>query len=205
MKNARIRLLALALTAGTAHANLIANGSFEESSLNPGSAWIPMGGGDTSITGWTTWGAGVDYMGTILTASDGSRSIDLNNISPGGGIEQSFGTHAGWTYTVEFDLSANMYGGPTPKLMQVSAAGQSGQFEFDYVAAGATAANPAWVHITWVFVGTGSAATLRFEGLSAGVYGADIDNVVVTGVAPAPGALTLAALGGLIASRRRRA
>lgn len=199
-----LALAAVAALASGAGANLIINGSFEESALNPGSGWIPMGAGNSSITGWTTFGGGVDYMGTILAASDGVRSIDLNNVTPGGGVQQNFATQAGWTYIVEFDLSANMYGGPTPKLMEVSAAGQSAQFEFDYVAAGSTAANPAWERVTWTFIGDGSSATLRFEGLNAGVYGADIDNVVVTGVAPAPGALALAGLGGLMAVRRRR-
>lgn len=204
MKLVRIGIACAVGLACSAQADLIVNGSFEESNLNPGSAWIPMGGGDTAITGWTTIGAGIDYMGTILAASDGSRSIDLNNVSSGGGIAQTFSTISGWLYTVEFDLSANMYGGPTPKVMQVSAAGQSAEFEFDYVAAGSTAQNPAWERITWTFVGNGSSATLAFEGISTGVYGADIDNVVVTGVAPTPG--TLAGFGalGLLAARRRR-
>lgn len=197
-------LMAVAALTPVAGANLIVNGSFEDSTLNPGAAWIPMGAGNTAITGWTTFGAGIDYMGTILTASDGSRSIDLNNVSSNGGIEQTFATHVGWLYTVEFDLSANMYGGPTPKVMQVSASGQSAEFEFDYVAAGATAADPAWERITWTFVGTGSSATLRFEGLNEGVFGADIDNVVVTGVAPSPGSVALLGLAGLVGVRRRR-
>lgn len=197
---------ALAAFAGPAMAgtNLIVNGSFEESNLNPGSGWIPMNGGNTAIVGWTTWGVGIDYMGTIVAASDGSRSIDLNNTSSGGGVEQAFTTIAGWIYTVEFDLSANMYGGPTPKVMEVSAAGQSQQFEFDYVAAGATAADPAWERVSWSFVGNGSSATLRFAGLSDGVFGAEIDHVVVTGRVPSPGAAALLALGGVVVVRRRR-
>ncbi len=204
MKLVRIGIACAVGLACSAQADLIVNGSFEESSLNPGSAWIPMGGGNTAITGWTTIGAGVDYMGTVLAASDGSRSIDLNNVSSGGGIAQTFSTISGWLYTVEFDLSANMFGGPTPKIMQVSAAGASAEFEFDYVAAGATAANPAWERITWTFVGNGSSATLAFEGISGGVYGADIDNVVVTGVAPTPGTLAGFAAIGLLGARRRR-
>lgn len=204
MKLVRIGIACAVGLACSAQADLIVNGSFEESNLNPGSAWIPMGGGNTAITGWTTIGAGIDYMGTILAASDGSRSIDLNNVSSGGGIAQTFATISGWLYTVEFDLSANMYGGPTPKVMQVSAAGQSAEFEFDYVAAGSTAQNPAWERISWTFVGNGSSATLAFEGISGGVYGADIDNVVVTGVAPTPGPLAAFATLGVLASRRRR-
>ncbi|MEZ6163328.1 MAG: choice-of-anchor C family protein [Phycisphaerales bacterium] len=204
MNKVRITTACIAVLTGAANANLIVNGSFEESNLNPGGAWIPMGGGDASITGWTTIGAGIDYMGTVLAASDGTRSIDLNNVSSGGGIAQTFSTISGWLYTVEFDLSANMYGGPTPKVMEVSAAGQSAEFEFDYVAAGSTAQNPAWERITWTFVGNGSSATLAFEGISGGVYGADIDNVVVTGVAPTPGSLAAFAALGLLGARRRR-
>lgn len=204
MNPVRICLACAAALSGAANANLIVNGSFEESGLNPGSSWIPMSGGDNSITGWTTFGAGIDYMGTVLAASDGTRSIDLNNLTSGGGIAQSFATVAGWIYTVEFDLSANMFGGPTPKLMQVSAAGQSAQFEFDYVAAGSTAANPAWERINWSFVGNGSSANLAFEGISGGVYGADIDHVVVTGVVPSPGTLAGLGLAGLFGARRRR-
>lgn len=202
----RLPIAALAALAGPVMAgeNLIINGSFEDATVNPGSSWIPMGAGVTSITGWTTWGNGIDYMGTVLAASDGVRSIDLNNVTSGGGIQQSFATVAGWIYTVEFDLSANMYGAPAVKVMEVSAAGQSAQFEFDYVAAGATPANPAWERITWTFIGNGSSATLSFGGINSGVYGADIDNVVVTGRVPTPGTAALLGLGGLVTLRRRR-
>lgn len=201
-----VTVAAMAALAGVAVAgeNLIVNGSFEQAGVNPGSGWTPMGGGVTSITGWTTWGAGIDYMGTVTAASDGVRSIDLNNVTSGGGIMQSFATVAGWVYTVEFDLSANMYGGPALKEMEVSAAGQSAVFEFDYVAAGSAPANPAWERVTWSFVGTGSSATLLFKGLNDGVYGAAIDNVVVTGRVPTPGAGVLLGLGGLLAVLRRR-
>lgn len=201
-------LTAVALAAGAGPAvagiNLVTNGSFEISDLDPGTAWIPMSAGNTAITGWTTFGGGIDYMGSIVAASDGVRSIDLNNVTPGGGVEQTFATVAGWIYTVEFDLSANMYGGPAPKVMEVSAAGQGEEFEFDYVAAGATAQDPAWERISWSFIGNGSSATLRFTGVSTGVYGAEIDHVVVTGVAPTPGTAALLGLGGLVALRRRR-
>ncbi|MFG0246135.1 MAG: choice-of-anchor C family protein [Phycisphaerales bacterium JB052] len=188
----------------SAEANLIVNGSFEESSLNPGTNWSVVGGGSTAIDGWTTVGGGIDYFGTFIAASDGLHSVDINNISSGGGVAQTFATSAGWIYTVEFDISANMFGGPTPKVMQVSADGSSEQFEFDYVAAGSTAQDPMWERMRFTFIADDASATLVFEGVSGGVFGAALDNVVVTGVAPAPG--TLAGMGalGLLASRRRR-
>ncbi len=201
----RLTVAALAAFAGpvVAGENLIINGSFEQASVNPAGTWIPMSGGNTSITGWTVFGSGIDYLGTFMVASDGQRSIDLNNVTPGGGIQQSFATNAGWIYTVEFDLSANMFGGPI-KRMSVGAAGESAEFEFDYAGLGATAANPMWQRITWSFTATGSSSTLVFTGLNAGVYGAAIDHVVVTGRVPTPGTAALLGLGGLVTLRRRR-
>lgn len=201
-----LTVAAVAALAGPAMAgtNLIINGSFEQSNLNPGGTWIALGGGNTSIVGWTTFGGGVDYMGTLWAPSDGTRCIDLNNVSPNGGIQQSFATVAGWLYTVEFDLSANMFGSPAVKRMQVDAAGQSAIFEFDYVAMGATTADPRWQRITWTFVANSASSNLRFTGLNTGVYGAAIDNVVVTGRVPTPGSFALLGLGGLVALRRRR-
>lgn len=204
MNKVRITLACTAVLTGAANANLIVNGSFEQSSLNPGTTWSVLGGGSTAIDGWTTVGGGIDYFGTFITASDGLHSVDLNNVTPGGGIAQTFATTAGWIYTVEFDMSANMFGAPSNKMLRVHAAGDSEVFEFDYVAAGATATDPAWERMTWSFTATGSSANLWFEGISTGVFGAALDNVVVTGVAPTPG--TFAGFGalGLMASRRRR-
>lgn len=204
MNTVRITIACAAVLTGTANANIIVNGSFEQSSLNPGTSWSVVGGGSSAIDGWTTIGGGIDYFGTFIAASDGIHSIDINNISAGGGIAQTFATNAGWIYTVEFDMSANMFGGPTPKIMEVAAAGTSEQFEFDYVAAGATAQDPMWERMTFTFVASGSSSTLEFRGISTGVFGAALDNVVVTGVVPAPGALTGFGVLGVVATRRRR-
>lgn len=204
MNTVRICLACTAVLTCAANANLIVNGSFEDSNLNPGAQWIPMNGGNTAITGWTTIGSGIDYMGTILNASDGTRSIDINNLNAGGGIAQTFATNAGWIYTVEFDMSANMGGSPALKQMSVSADGQSELFVFDYIAAGSTPGAPMWERMTFVFIGDGSSATLSFSGVSTGVYGAELDNVVVTGVAPTPGTLAGFGVLGLMTTRRRR-
>lgn len=184
--------------------NLVINGSFEDSSLNPGGSWSVLAGGNTSIDGWITKGGGVDYLGTIIAASDGMHSIDINNTTPHGGIAQTFATNVGWIYTVEFDMAANMFGGVTPKIMRLNAAGDFADFEFDYVAAGATAQDPAWERMSWTFTATGGNTELWFEGISGGVHGAALDNVVVTGAVPSPSAVALLGLGGLFGSRRRR-
>lgn len=193
---------AFAIVAGTAVADtVIVNGSFEENNnLNPGGAWTPLGGGNTAITGWTTLGGGVDYIGTLWPASDGIHSVDINNTSPGG-VAQTFNTQAGQRYIVTFDMSANMGGAPALKTMDVSAAGQSASFEFDYIAEGATQFDPHWASHEWSFVATSSSTTLSFMSTSSGVYGPAIDNVVV--VVPAPGSAALALFGFGLMIRRR--
>ncbi len=204
MKKVSAVFVCAAGLAGSAHANLIMNGSFEESTLNPGGSWSVLGGGDSSIAGWTTVGGGVDYFGTSITASDGIHSIDINNTTAGGGVEQTFATTAGWVYTVTFDMSANMFGSPAEKVMRVSAGGSSEEFVFDYVAAGSTAQDPKWESMEWSFVASGSSSSLRFTGVSGGVFGAALDNVVVTGALPAPSSIAMLGLAGGMLARRRR-
>lgn len=194
-------LVSSGLLASGASASLIVNGSFEQSSLNPGGSWIPLGPGSTAIDGWTTLGGGVDYMGTIWASADGIRNIDLNNTSPGG-IAQSFATVPGAVYEVTFALSANMAGAPAEKVMEVHAAGSSAEFRFNYVDAGSTPADPKWSYKSWSFVATGTSTTLSFVSLSGGVFGPAIDDVVVTGI-PTPGTLALLGLAGIAATRRR--
>ncbi len=196
----------IALGAGIAQADLISNGSFEESPLYLGGAWASLGGGSTAIDGWTVFGTGVDYVGTLWAASDGERSVDLNMRAAGGGVAQTFSTIIGETYEVEFDLSANMFNAPDGKILEISAAGEAKEFEYDHVAIGASAADPKWQRVSWIFTANDASTTLSFEGINAGAFGAAIDNVTVNevGGVPAPSAALALGLGGLAASRRRR-
>jgi len=198
--------MALAVSAGVAHGNLITNGSFEDSSFAVPS-WVSLSAGSTVLDGWTVFGNGIDYIGSLWAASDGDHTLDLNMAGAGGGVSQEIATNIGWIYTVEFDLSANMYGAPSPKLMSVEAAGESEAFSFDYQAQEASSGDPKWQHISWTFVATEELSTIAFTGLNASAYGASIDNVSVGGVAPipAPGAFAIG-LGsiGLLGARRRR-
>jgi hypothetical protein len=110
------KLLAISILASlvafSAQASTFVNGSFELGTA-PGQ-FITLNGGDsTSITGSTVGGGsnGVDYIGSYWTASDGSRSIDLNGLVPGS-IFQTFDVVAGQTYQVSFDFAGNPAGGP---------------------------------------------------------------------------------------------
>ena len=173
--------------------NLIRNGSFESSSLNPGRGFISLGTGSTAINNWTTTGP-IDYIGGLWQASDGGRSLDLNSSSTGG-ISQTFDTIVGQNYTVTFDLAAHPdRRGSINKSMRVSAAGDSEVFTFNRT--GKSTLNMGWETNTWMFSATGSSTTLSFISNIGGPYGPTLDNVSVTTV---PEPLTILGAGMAVA------
>ena len=69
------------------------NGSFENGPIiNNG--FITLYAGSTEIPGWTVDSGSIDLIGDYWTASDGSRSIDLNGDGLGA-ISQTFDTISG--------------------------------------------------------------------------------------------------------------
>ena len=192
-----------------ANANLILNGSFENGP-DPG-AMITLPPGSTDIFGWEVTRDEIDYKGTFWDASDGGRSLDLDN-SPGfGGIKQTFATTPGEVYTVTFDMSGNPYwdpqlNDPAIKYMRVEAAGRSADFSFT-VFAGQWYDNMGWVTHSWQFTANSNSTTLEFYSLHtsppySGWCGPVLDNVSVV---PEPATVCLLGLGALSLLRKRRA
>ena len=159
------------------------NGSFEEGTFTvaPFDTLTP---GSTALTGWSVDTGSIDWIGTYWTASNGSRSIDLNGFDAGA-ISQTLTTTIGNTYVVNFDLSGNPVGLPTTKTLNVNATGgPTTGYTFDTLAAGNTQTDMKWVLSAYSFLATSATSVLTFTSTVAGEFGPALDNVVVTEVVP---------------------
>jgi len=199
-----------------ANANLIVNGSFETGPDPEPTGVLELPSGSTLVDGWEVSPDAVDYIGTCWLASDGERSLDLDNSDGFGGIEQTFETNVDEVYLVTFDMAGNPYRGledPFIKYMRVSAAGDSADFSFDTEGKGYPA-NMGWVTHDWQFTAISDSTTLEFYSLHtfdegySGACGPALDNVSVSVVhaphSPEPATVALLGLGALSLLRRKR-
>jgi hypothetical protein len=210
----------LASVAVEARADLLINGSFEDTNksfVGDGNLTDNLASGSAAIPGWTT----IDGTFTAwiengnpwaISASNGSFFLDLTGYSDFGtygGVSQSFATTPGTSYVVTFDLgyggNSGLFGGPVK--VTASAAGTSQTFT-----SGSGTPNPAvWDHETFGFTATSTMTTLNLIGLSTagGDYiGLDNVDVEVGTVAPVPEigtfGLVLTGLGTIGDAVRRR-
>lgn len=157
--------------------NLIKNGSFEKPIVSAAFQSINKGG---DIGGWTVSKGEIDLVGVYFNNSDGNQSIDLHG-SPGfGAIEQKIATKPSSQYEISFDLAGNAGGPPTLKKVQVTAAGDSEEFEFDCT--GKTNQRMGWITKKWIFTAIDNYTTISFSTLhNSGNAGAGpaIDNIKV--------------------------
>lgn len=165
--------------------NSLDNAGLETSTENPGNSVILLGAGSSALPSWTVGGSGVTYVGSLVTASQGARSVHLHRGSPGW-IEQKFGTVAGQAYRVTYDVSAYVSpNGSTARLMRGKATASSpttpslATQNFSYDGTGKTFPNVGWSTFTFDFIANGANATLRFETSETGAAGPMIDNVRV--------------------------
>jgi choice-of-anchor C domain-containing protein len=170
--------LAVAAPAPRLKPNLLKNGSFEEGrNFN---SYIGVSPGGTDVTHWVVTRGGIDIVDRYWKAAHGNRSIDLHG-SPGfGGIQQTFKTTPGKSYSVTFSLAVNPDRSFPKKTMGVSAAKQSAEFTFD--GTGKTLQDPGWVRKNWKFTATEKETTLELYTLMKNddACGPIIDDVSVT-------------------------
>lgn len=192
-----------AAAASAAHANLLVNGSFENTAnFTPdGNNTMSLAAGSTAMIGWTT---SVNEIAWIkdpnpfnLTASEGIFSLDLmgyHDFQPTGMISQSFGTVIGSTYTVSFDIGRGTH-------LVVSAGGTTvNRFN------GNSTTEPFWNTETFTFVASTNTATLTVQGgANTNPQYAGVDNLIVDGDAvPEPATVAIIAAGLAAIAKRRK-
>ena len=173
-------------------APILVNGSFEIGPPVP-THDIDILAGSTEIAGWLVTGTSIDYLGDAWDVSDGTRAVDLDGRDATfSGIQQTFATEIGQTYSVTFDLSGNPEGGSLLKLLQVSVGDFSQDYSFD--SSDQTLDALIWQTITFSFLSLETTSTLAFTSLSStpNSYGPLVDNVSVTAV-PEPATVLLIA------------
>ena len=172
----------------TAAQSLVFNGDFEQGPDLGGDPFKNLLSGNTTITGWTVGGAGIDYIGDYWTAPPGStRSIDLTG-EGAGSLTTTLTTIPGHIYRVFFDMAGNLVLDPPVKAMVVSATADSttlatATYTFDTSNppnppnSAWTLNNMGWVTHTFDFTATSASTTLTFTSLTAGNCGPALDNV----------------------------
>ncbi len=210
--------MATVLGSGVAHANLLTNGSFEDTTnfVDQGNDTMDLDVGSTLMPGWTVTGS--HYLSWIgpnnpfgLTASPagGSYFLDLTGYvtgAPFSGVTQTIATHAGSSYLLTFDLgSSPTYGvqdGVTASAGSASGAFTSTNDGTDY---------NLWQPESLSFKATGSSTAVTILGNSGAEYiGLDNVSVVETAAIPEPATWAMmlvgfGALGAALRSRRKMA
>jgi hypothetical protein len=189
MSQAAPPLCALALAillAVPAHAQ-ITNGSFEPTGAGPGYALL--GGGSPTIPGWLTSDNGVEWFNPVSygvgPAPSGNYIVDLACYTySAGGLQQTFTTVPGQSYTISFYYGTHQAAGRDgTAAIVVSADGQTQTFAITNLAPTVN-----WELRAFTFVADNASATLSFRCLqNANVHFAYIDGVGVTAATPTHG------------------
>jgi hypothetical protein len=156
-----------AAIAGGVHADLITNGGFEPTSAQGTSFNYSelVGGGDTSINGWTTIPTGVEWFSPsgeygLSNSPQGGYCVDLANFTTTpGGIQQSVTTAANSTYSVSFYYGTSTYAGRDGNsAITVAANALITPFTLS-----TTSSDITWVRETFSFVADSASTTLTFK------------------------------------------
>lgn len=190
----------LLCAASITHASIVNPGFEPDTSVNSNNV---LPGGSNAIPGWTTIENGVEWFNPAAFGStvspDGGYAVDLANFTfNASGIQQTFATVAGQSYTVEFFASTSAGQGRlgTAEIL-VEADGVMEQFNLVNMST-----QFVWELQSFTFIADDDEATLTFANYQdANLHFANIDGVSIV-PAPATGMMMLGF--GLLGARRRR-
>ena len=173
-------LFAGLLLAGSAHANLIVNGGFEDNVVANGNwNWFPA----ASVNGWE--GSNVEIWHNLfgIASAEGQQHAELN--ADGGNVGawsifQSFATVVGQSYDVAFSYRAR----ESSDLFNFAVGSINSNFTNNDTSQ--------WKLFTSSFIASSNLTTLTFTSLNAGTLGNLIDDVKVNARASVPESSTLA-------------
>jgi choice-of-anchor C domain-containing protein len=163
-------------------ANVIVNGGFEDPQID--TFFVNFGSG---LPDWNVFVNNVDIVlqGKIgaSAAFEGKQYLDLVGYGSTGGIEQSFATQIGKTYSLTFAYANNAFGGPTNDTAEVDVFGAS-QLLTDFVNhSSSTTADLNWTIYTKTFVANSTSTRLSFnETVGGGNAGVLLDAISVSAV-----------------------
>ena len=190
-------------------ANLLTNGSFEDTGGATREGWggFTYGAGfSPTLPGWNIDFGSVDITDNTTPwkpADTGVNSLDLNGWGSGS-ISQSFMTLAGVTYHVSYAFSRNLAGAADPATALMTVAGVNHVISAANDGSFGTLGNMLWGHNSVSFTGTGNLETLRFVSTSPGSGGLFLDSVSVAVPEPGTWALMILGFGGAGAMLRRQ-
>jgi len=147
----------------TYHDNLIDNGGFEDPTAQSGSFDVVSG----SLGAWNLdEGSNVDLITGYWPSSEGDQSIDLNGTggNPDGVISQTFSTVTGATYTVTFDMSANI-NIPDGDDVQLQLSANAETEIFSVNSSDSSKSDMNWQEQSFTFVADDTSTTLAFATL----------------------------------------
>lgn len=177
----------------TAGANLLSNGSFEDTPA-PAGSFTDLTAGQT-MGAWTITNGSVDLINGYWQAEDGTQSVDMSGLDAGT-IAQTVGTNAGQEYQLSFWMAGNTDGGNAVKSLTSLINGQDvAGSPFLFNSAGQSKSDMGWTEYSYDFVSAGGPTTVSFQSNEQNPYGPALDNVSLKAV---PEASTLVLFGLLL-------